>query len=763
MTNKNYMAQLGATLVDRGFPILPIQPNTKKPGLYKLGEWHEYPKWSRHCERDTTENEVDIWGNWPEAGIGIAAGRVIGIDIDVLASPAVAMEIEALAKRMLGDTPAVRIGHAPKRLLVYRAVQPFAGFKYPPIEVLGMGQQFIAYGIHPDTGQPYNWPVSTLADLSPEDLPAITEAQAREFAKEAYQLIPADLRPKTLGVGLRANMESANLPEQRGTFEAVEDALVHILNADLDYDSWVRIGMAIKGALADEGWPLFERWSQSSQKYDAKTTARSWRSFAPQRIGAGTIYKLALDNGWIPAADMQLNGEIVMNGHHPAREMLNALQSNDPIVLEPAEVSLPPPKPMPAGWDQVGGVIADLMTLMAATAKRPQPVLALGASLCAIGALMGRKYRTESNIRSNLYVVGIAESGAGKNHSRIVINELFRKANLLQYLGGNKIASGSGLLTAIQRQPAILFQLDEFGMFLSAAADRKRSPRYVCEILDLMTELYTTSGTTYFGVEYASTQHNNAHRAIHQPCACIYGTTTPLHFWQALQASNVADGSLARFLIMESEDDFPDSNEAFGIIDPPQDLIDKLILIHQGGGKLNGNLTDVGAIDEVLIDPRVVPMTPKARDTFRQLDQELVGRLRTSRGTGYSSILARIEENATKLALIRAVSRDPVDPQIEDHDAEWGIKLSRHCAELTIREASARVSENQVESHHKRAMQILRDAGKAGMSKSEFTRRTQFMDHRQRDGVLRTLSEAGLIEATTLQNKGRPTQMLKVL
>ena len=75
MTNKNYMAQLGATLVDRGFPILPIQPNTKKPGLYKLGAWHEYPKWSRHCERDTTDNEVDVWGNWPEAGIGIAAGR----------------------------------------------------------------------------------------------------------------------------------------------------------------------------------------------------------------------------------------------------------------------------------------------------------------------------------------------------------------------------------------------------------------------------------------------------------------------------------------------------------------------------------------------------------------------------------------------------------------------------------------------------------------------------------------------------------------
>lgn len=775
MTHTNYMAQLGATLIDQGFAILPIQPNTKKPGRFRRGAWHDYPEWSRHCQRDTTDHEVDLWADWPGAGVGVAAGRVIGIDIDVAFSAEVALRIEGLAKQLLGDTPAVRIGNAPKRLLVYRAAAPFAGFKLAPIEVLGLGQQFIAYGVHPDTGKPYEWPVSTLADLQIDELPEITEEQAREFARQAYELVPPEHRPKSLGVGLQAAVTSAPSGQQRGTLEAIAQALPHIVNADLDYDSWVRLGLALKGALGEEGWPLFEAWSASSAKNEPKTTAKAWRSFKPTTIGAGTVYRLALDAGWEPPPELQLNGEIVMNGHHPAREMLQALQSANPISVLPAPVpmqapqasattppALPPPKPLPAGWDQVGGVIADMMVLMAATAKRPQPVLALGASLCAVGALMGRKYRTESNTRSNLYVVGIAESGAGKNHSRIVINELFRKAGLLQYLGGNKIASGSGLLTAIQRQPAILFQLDEFGMFLSAAADRKRSPRYVCEILDLMTELYTTSGTTYFGVEYASSQHNDAHRAIHQPCACIYGTTTPLHFWQALQASNVADGSLARFLIMESEDDFPDSNEAFGVIDPPQDLIDRLILIHQGGGKLNGNLTDVGALDEVLVDPRVVPMTPAARAAFRALDQELVGKLRTSRGTGFSSILARIEENATKLALIRAVSRDPVDPQIEDHDARWGIMLSRHCAELTIREASARVSENLVEQQHKRALQILRDAGAAGMSKSDFTRRTQFMDHRQRDGVLRTLSEAGLIEVGPLQTGGRPSVWIRL-
>ena len=73
-----------------------------------------------------------------------------------------------------------------------------------------------------------------------------------------------------------------------------------------------------------------------------------------------------------------------------------------------------------------------------------------------------------------------------------------------------------------------------------------------------------------------------------------------------------------------------------------------------------------------------------------------------------------MEENATKLALIRAVSRDPIDPVITEEDATWGVMLSRHCAELTIRESSARVSENPIEMVHKRALKILTDAGKAG-------------------------------------------------
>jgi len=127
------------------------------------------------------------------------------------------------------------------------------------------------------------------------------------------------------------------------------------------------------------------------------------------------------------------------------------------------------------------------------------------------------------------------------------------------------------------------------------------------------------------------------------------------------------------------------------------------------------------------------------------------------------SILARIEENATKLALIRAVSRDAIDPEIRSEDSSWGIAMARHCAEQTIREVAERVSENPTESYHKRALKILKEAGPAGMTKREFTRRTQFMDLHQRDSVLKTLLDADLISIEMRQARGRPAQRIKAI
>ena len=66
---------------------------------------------------------------------------------------------------------------------------------------------------------------------------------AAAFIEEALALVPPELRPASLSTP--ASTGSA-VPghAQTGTIEAVRSALIQIPNNDLDYDSWVRIGLA---------------------------------------------------------------------------------------------------------------------------------------------------------------------------------------------------------------------------------------------------------------------------------------------------------------------------------------------------------------------------------------------------------------------------------------------------------------------------------------------------------------------------------------
>ena len=753
MTNISYMARYGLALRANGYAILPIAPGTKKPGKFQRGEWVDYPQWDRHAARETTEVEIATWSSWPGCGIGIVGGSIAAIDIDIAEDTELALRIEQLARERLGDTPALRIGKAPKRLLVYRTTEPFRGIKRHPLEVLCLGQQFVAYADHPDTGAPYAWPEEGLADLDIDSLPVIDAAMTASFLDKAWALIPAALRRRSLSSALSGSAH-AQTHGQSGTLPAIAAALAWLPNDELDYDSWMRIGMALKGALGESGGELFASWSAQAAKDVPETTARAWTSFKPDRIGAGTIYHLAMERGWCPDPALRLDGSVP--DAHPAAGLLSKLAGDsDDAAAQPG--------PSPFSLVIPDGLVGDLTAYMLSTARRPQPLLSLGASLCAIGALMGRQYRTTSNLRSNLYVVGIADSGSGKNHSREIINEVFFKSGLAHHLGGNKIASGAGLLTALHRQPAILFQIDEFGMFLSAAADRKRSPRHITEILDNMTELFTAAGGVFLGAEYANRDGTNERRDINQPCLCVYGTTTPLHFWGALQGANVVDGSLARFLILPSDEDYPDENLAAGLRQAPPGLIEGLQRLAVGGGHRKGNLSGMTSDPTTAVDPVTVPMTAEAQARFRQLSADLTEELRAAAGTAFTAILARIGENALKLALIVAVGRDPVTPEIDITAANWAIDFVRHYAQQTMEAVERHVADTETEAHLKRLKEIIRASGAKGITKSEITRASQWLKSRDRDEILLTLIESGDITTGMRDTGGRRAMVYRLL
>jgi hypothetical protein len=126
---------------------------------------------------------------------GLRTGRLVGVDIDIV--PAEHVEaIKDLAAKLLGPIWFERVG-AKGAMFCYRNETPIGKItvsgKHPmqpgKIEILGTGQQFVSYGIHPDTHKPYTW-TNTLLDGEPlraplDKLSEVTPDKLRDFAEQA--------------------------------------------------------------------------------------------------------------------------------------------------------------------------------------------------------------------------------------------------------------------------------------------------------------------------------------------------------------------------------------------------------------------------------------------------------------------------------------------------------------------------------------------------------------------------------------------------
>ena len=83
------------------------------------------------------------------------------------------------------------------------------------------------------------------------------------------------------------------------TPELVRDAL-GCIPADVDRDTWARVGMAIKSEFADTlGFDLWNEWSERGETYDDRNARDTWRSIkAGGATKIGTLFGIAKDNGF---------------------------------------------------------------------------------------------------------------------------------------------------------------------------------------------------------------------------------------------------------------------------------------------------------------------------------------------------------------------------------------------------------------------------------------------------------------------------------
>ena len=303
--------EMAERLIKNGYQPIPIPHGQKGPCI---------PKWQARAFSPDDFSEP--------SNIGLLCGhnQLSFLDIDIYCPDvvsAIVSEWQArFGKRGLGGSMR-RTGEAPKTGTPFRtdagatktsqAVRPTGNApvdlrgtpKIEQIEVLATGQQFVAYGIHPDTQQPYRWHGLDPADNflgRAEDLPYVSTMEVAEFlAWVAQEFGPEE---KTSPLAERASAAMAqpaqwDLDASEGPSRMEAKEILSYINPDCGYNDWLNVLMAVHSRFggSQEGLTLADEWSAQGAKYKPGEVARKWASFKKHGVKWATAAALARQNG----------------------------------------------------------------------------------------------------------------------------------------------------------------------------------------------------------------------------------------------------------------------------------------------------------------------------------------------------------------------------------------------------------------------------------------------------------------------------------
>jgi len=689
--------------------VFPLQPNTKLPA-------------TRHGFKDATTDPTRIhswWGERPEFNIGIATGRISGffaVDVD---------------HRNGGDNMLLdlmqKYGQFPSTVETITGNGSHYLFRYPDhasipscklaagIDIKSDGGYIVAPGsIHPN-GHQYEFEGSS----DPFDGIAIVDAPAWLLERVIRTSQPL------AGHSMAAPRNQYVDPDR---VEELQAALAHI-PAD-EYDLWIRIGLALFALDNDDtGFRLWDEWSQTSSKYDAREMGKKWRSFTQRReINPETVFYEAQQLGW-------------MNTSVPQAPPVESLQiapvkANSPQVIP--DILLSPP-----------GIVGGIATFITQSAFRPQPVFAINGALSLCAAVLARKVRC-GRVRTNLYLCSLGGTGSGKEHARQVIKQIMADTGRESQLGGENIASGQAILTRTAETPNVLYQIDEFGDFLHAAQN-PNAGGHKAEIVTNLMRLYGNTNGIFKGTDYASSLRES--KALEYPCLNLHATTTPETFYASLGSRDLANGFLNRMLVCETPTPLPKKNRKANLGRTPENIIQWIRSIDALTGQ--GNLQGLNPAEpfEIMHDTA----SDQVMDAFEQWTEEQVER---HIGTGVDALWNRAAEHAEKIALILAMGDNAA--RIEQQHAEWAVTFVRYWTQYLADAVSQHVADSPTQALEQEIRRLVGQRGAQGMTARELTqysRKFKQAPPAMREAALKWLSnssrEIQLAEIPSLSGRGK--------
>jgi hypothetical protein len=303
-------------LYGKGGKVVPLRPESKAP---VERDWV-----SKH---HTAVSLDRFYVGAVQYGVGLMTGheiapgslwRIMMLDVDCM-DEAVSDAIRLKLEKQWGKF-SYRIGQPPKFSVPFiMHDQDGTGYDYKKItsrvffregikcqlEVLGMGQQSVIFGIHDKTHLPYEWHRGELWHTDFMDLPQVTSVRAlRGMIADAEDEMfargftttskfgaggPGSSGGGSSGAGTGRNGRDSRVDMSIDQCRDMLDVLIQRYPDYVeDYMQWLQVGMALHHQYggSDEALKLWDEWSKAGSNYSDGVCAAKWKTFD---IGDGSF------------------------------------------------------------------------------------------------------------------------------------------------------------------------------------------------------------------------------------------------------------------------------------------------------------------------------------------------------------------------------------------------------------------------------------------------------------------------------------------
>ena len=134
-------------------------------------------------------------------------------------------------------------------------------------------------------------------------------------------LIPVSVKEKPI-------VAQTIMPHESG--DRISKILAYVTSYD-DYESWLKVGMAIKSEVGESGYDLWDKWSAQSDRYDPEVMRHKWDSFKGSGVGFGSVINMARENGIPQEIVFDVPQEVIELGEKAASALLTQNKSKHPL------------------------------------------------------------------------------------------------------------------------------------------------------------------------------------------------------------------------------------------------------------------------------------------------------------------------------------------------------------------------------------------------------------------------------------------------